>query len=606
MSKLWNSVVGKLWATILLLVSFVLFIVTALLLEFFNNYHTTQAEDSLRREAATIGKIASSSKFDEMFTPFMEEILNDETNAIILSDKREILYAYPDAQYADVVQEAIVKHRDIMASSNMKRNDVCERLLPSLHEEDVMEQYLVYSYPFHTDDGTYASVILYQSVDAVHRTTQRTTYIVLLSAFVAFMLTTFFAFFLSSRITRPLRDMKQAAQELSKGEFETPLPRVQNDEIGQLANAFNTMGQQLSNHVEVIKQEKEQLSSILTSMTDAVITFDRQHDIVVKNPPANELLQRWYFTNTSKGEEKETLPPQIEHMLEHAITFSEQIEDEIEIDGQFYGVSMSPLYSEDESIRGAVVVLRNMTEQRKLERLRSDFIANVSHELRTPIAMLQGYSEAILDDVPQNKEERIEMVQIIQDESRRMGRLVTDLLDLAQIESNRIALQLYPVDTAQFLERMAFKFTQLARDLDVTITVEDEVKTPLYIEADEDRLEQVFTNLIDNAIRHTPPQGHVYLRLRELEGAVEMAVEDTGVGIPEEDIPFIFERFYKADKARTRELGGTGLGLSIAKNIVDTHEGFIYVKRNEEVGTTFTCVFPKLEEGDNDDRGTIS
>ncbi len=597
MNKLWNSVVGKLWATILLLVSFVLFVVTALLLEFLNGFHTTQAEDMLRREAITIGKVVGGHEYEVSLEPLLEDILDNDTNTIIVTQSGELLYTYEAGDYASEIREEVLKNEELVSPRNVEKDAVHEMLLPSLTEEGVMEQYLILSHPFPLEDEECAAVIMYQSLEAVNRTTKKTTYIVLLSAFVAFMLTTFFAFFLSSRITRPLRNMKRAAMELSRGNFDTKLPRAQNDEIGQLSNAFNTMGQQLKEHVELIKQEKEQLSNILTSMTDAVLTFNTEHEIIVKNPPAQEMLQRWYFTNESRGDHREQLPPQITHMLEHAIHFAEQIEDEIEINGSFYRVSMSPLYnSEDETIRGAVVVLRDMTEQHKLERLRSDFIANVSHELRTPIAMLQGYSEAILDDVPQNREERMEMVQIIQDESKRMGRLVTDLLDLAKIESSSVTLYKESLSPTSFFERMAFKFSQLAKDARVDISLDNQLTSDRTIQADEDRLEQVFTNLIDNAIRHTPEYGNIYLRLREFEEAIEMSVVDTGVGIPEEDIPFIFERFYKADKARTRDLGGTGLGLSIAKNIVDAHEGIIYVKRNEFGGTTFTCIFPKEQE----------
>ena len=597
MNKLWHSVVGKLWATILLLVSFVLFVVTALLLEFLNGFHTTQAEDLLRKEAVTISKVVSGHEYEVSLEPLLEDILDNDTNTIIVTQSGELLYTYEAGDYASEVREEVLKNEELVSPRNVEKDAVHEMLLPSLTEDGVMEQYLILSHPFPLSDEECAAVIMYQSLEAVNRTTKKTTYIVLLSAFVAFMLTTFFAFFLSSRITRPLRNMKRAAMELSKGNFDTKLPRAQNDEIGQLSNAFNTMGQQLKEHVELIKQEKEQLSNILTSMTDAVLTFNTEHEIIVKNPPAQEMLQRWYFTNESRGDRREQLPPQITHMLEHAIHFAEQIEEEIEINGSFYRVSMSPLYnSEDETIRGAVVVLRDMTEQHKLERLRSDFIANVSHELRTPIAMLQGYSEAILDDVPQNREERMEMVQIIQDESKRMGRLVTDLLDLAKMESDSVNLYKESLSPTAFFERMAFKFSQLAKDARVDISLDNQLTSNRTIQADEDRLEQVFTNLIDNAIRHTPEYGNIYLRLREFEEAIEMSVVDTGVGIPEEDIPFIFERFYKADKARTRDLGGTGLGLSIAKNIVDAHEGIIYVKRNEFGGTTFTCIFPKEEE----------
>ena len=220
--------------------------------------------------------------------------------------------------------------------------------------------------------------------------------------------------------------------------------------------------------------------------------------------------------------------------------------------GQFYGISISPLYSEN-SIRGAVAVLRDMTEQHKLEKLRSDFIANVSHELRTPISLLQGYSEAIIDDVMTSDEERNEMVQIIHDESKRMSRLVTDLLDLARMESGHMRLYKLNFPLVPFLERVLNKFMQIARDSNVILTLD--VKADLegiILFADDDRLEQVFTNLIDNAIRHTPDGGKVTVSVERKGDMAKISVADTGSGIPKEDLPFIFERFYKADKARTR------------------------------------------------------
>lgn len=589
MNRIWHSIVGKLWATILLLVSFVLFVVTVLLLEFLDNFHTKQAEDSLRREATTIGKIVVDHENESAMRVIIQDILDNETNAVIIDSDKQVHYSFHQGLNEDKIEEKILSEPKFFTNLTINEKIVKEMILPSLTDENVMEQYLVLMYPFEEIDGTVQSIIMYQSLDAVHRTTKRTTHIVFLSAFIAFILTTFFAFFLSTKITSPLRGMKQAAFELSKGNFETRLPATQNDEIGQLAIAFNQMGRQLKYQMELIKQEKEQLSSILTSMTDAVITFNRDYSILLSNPQAERLLQKWYFAN---GANDKILPPEIFHMLEHAITFAEEVEDELELVGQFYGVSISPLYSEN-SIRGAVAVLRDMTDQHKLDKLRSDFIANVSHELRTPISMLQGYSEAIIDNVVTSEEEKNEMVQIIHDESKRMSRLVTDLLDLARMESGHMRLYKSELSIIPFLERILNKFMQIARDSQVELSIEHSYPDgEIIIVADADRLEQVFTNLIDNAIRHTPDGGKVTVRVERIEDMLEISVADTGTGIPSDDLPFIFERFYKADKARTRGKGGTGLGLAIAKNIIDSHEGRISAELGDPSGTIFKCILP--------------
>lgn len=588
MSRIWNSIVGKLWATILLLVSFVLFIVTVLLLEFLDNFHTKQAEDSLRREARTIGKIVLDHNTTPAMDLIIEDILDEETNAMVVNNDKEVIHSFHHGLNREEIEKRILAESTFLENVEIDKKVVKEMILPTPADPKVLEQYLVLAYPFKQQDEMTTTIIMYQSLEAVHRTTKRTTHIVILSAFIAFILTTFFAFFLSTRITSPLRRMKEAAFELSKGNFDTTLPIMQNDEIGQLSTAFNQMGRQLKYNVELMNQEKEQLSSILTSMTDAVITFNRDFTILLSNPQAERILQRWYFENDANDQ---GLPPEIFHMLEHVVTFSEEVQDELELGGQFYIISISPLYSEN-SIRGAVAVLRDVTEQHKLDKLRSDFIANVSHELRTPISMLQGYSEAMIDDVTANAEERLEMVQIIHDESKRMGRLVTDLLDLARMESGHMRLYKDEIDVGQFLERIMNKFMQIARDSNVELVLQVPSSEAIMIEVDEDRIEQVFINLIDNAIRHTPTGGTVTLAVETYAKFITIIVEDTGVGIPEEDLPFIFERFYKADKARTRGKGGTGLGLAIAKNIVDVHGGTISAERGVERGTIFKCSFP--------------
>ena len=590
MNRIWNSIVGKLWATILLLVSFVLFIVTALLLEFLDDFHTQQAEDSLGREATTIGKVVNDHESQTSMNLIIDDILDDETNAMIVDPNGQVTHSFHKGLNKERIESKVLYESMFYTAEKNNNLVVKEMILPSINEENVMEQYLVLSYPLEKGEQLGSSVIIYQSLEAIHRTTESTTQIVFLSAFIAFILTTFFAFFLSTRITSPLRGLRQAAFELSKGNFDTRLPVMQNDEIGQLATAFNQMGRQLKYHVELINQDKEQLSSILTSMTDAVVTFNRDYTILLSNPQAERLLQNWYFKNGAQ-EGNHHIPPAIFHMLEHVISFAEEVEDELELGGQFYGISISPLYSGN-SIRGAVAVLRDMTDQHKLEKLRSDFIANVSHELRTPISMLQGYSEAIIDGVITSDEERDEMVQIIHDESKRMGRLVTDLLDLARMESGHMRLYKDDLSMIPFLDRIVNKFLQVAREANVDLSFDFPEDTELISNVDEDRMEQVFTNLIDNAIRHTPDGGSVRLGIQKKIDMIDIKVTDTGVGIPEEDLPYIFERFYKADKARTRGKGGTGLGLAIAKSIIDSHGGLIVATLGEIEGTIFSCTLP--------------
>src|SRR5699024_1134279 len=241
----------------------------------------------------------------------------------------------------------------------------------------------------------------------------------------------------------------------------------------------------------------------------------------------------------------------------------------------------------------AVAVIRDMTEERQLDKLRKDFIANVSHELRTPIALLQGYSEAIVDDIAESKEEKNELAQIIHEESLRMSRLVNELLDIGRMEAGHIELNKETIEVEPFIDRIFRKFTGVSEDTNIkfrlTKCIEKETT-----ELDVDRIEQVFTNLIDNAFNHTREGGQIHVIVHSKPDSLYVEVEDNGSGIPEEDLSFIFERFYKADKSRTRsdKKKGTGLGLDIAKHIIAAHNGVISVKSKLNEGTTFSFKIP--------------
>lgn len=589
MNRIWNSIVGKLWVTILLLVSFVLFVFTVLMLEFLEDYHKEQAELSLRQTAATIASIVDDEQSSSASIAIIKELLNEYTNVLVAQSPSEVLYAVQEGLNSGSIQKSILTNKSFEEIYASDKPISKELILPSNNNEDKLDSYVVLGFPLKSDDELHGAVFIYQNPDAMLQTSKDTTKIVFLSAAIAFILTTIFAFFLSSRITYPLRKMREHAFELSKGRFDSKLPTKQNDEIGQLAMAFNQMGRQLKHHLEVINQEKEQLSSVLTSMTDAVITFNRDRTILVSNPPAERLLQKWFISKGSQS--ARPIPPELYHMLDHVLDFEDKLEEELEMDGTYFGITISPLYSGD-YIRGAVAVIRDKTEQHRLEKLKSDFIANVSHELRTPIAMLQGYSEAILDEVVSSEEERNEMIRIIYDESQRMGRLVTDLLDLARMESGHMTLYKDTVPMVSVIERMTHKFAQVAKEKQVKLRFESEFTPDTTIHIDEDRIEQVLTNLIDNAIRHTPENGTVTVSLLKEGLYAKIQVADTGVGIPQEDLPYVFERFYKADKARTRSKGGTGLGLAITRNIVDAHKGSITVDSVEKQGTTFMFYLP--------------
>ncbi|MEI2665091.1 ATP-binding protein [Rossellomorea sp. LJF3] len=585
--RLWRSVVGKLWVTILLLVSFVLFILTILLLEFFQNYHVGVVEKELTHTAEKVARVIENHNDLTLGMELGKEIIDEPVNIIISLDQNQSLYSQDSTVFQKKIHQYISKDNKLQ-SVKSKEITVKKEVELSKESPNRYENVIVVGTPLHIN-GEDGAVYLYQSLGVIKDTTRQTTKLILLAAGIAIILTTIFAFFLSTRITAPLRKMREAAFEVAKGKFDTKVPILTKDEIGELATGFNQMGRQLKFHINALSQEKEQLSSILSSMADGVITFNRDGTILITNPPADRFLQHWYYEQSEEGEE--AIPTTVRELLQSVVVTEMEQTDELSLQGRSYVVIVSPLYNNN-TIRGAVAVVRDMTEERRLDKLRKDFIANVSHELRTPISMLQGYSEAIVDDIAGSEEEKKEIARIIYDESLRMGRLVNDLLDLARMEAGHITLNKDVIGVMPFTERVTNKFIGLAKEKKVSIYFESDVGLNKEISIDPDRIEQVLTNLIDNALRHTPTGGEVTVSLTEKKGGYLFHVRDTGSGIPEEDLPFVFERFYKADKARTRGKSGTGLGLAIAKNIIESHKGHIQVQSKVDQGTTFTFFLP--------------
>ncbi|MGY0691808.1 ATP-binding protein [Virgibacillus sp. FSP13] len=582
----WRSVVGKLAVTILLLVSFVLFILTILLLEFFENLHIDEAENDLMQTATKVSEMIDQYDEKDLLHETTNRVKDPSSKVAIVSKGDQLWVSPSNNNQLSKLTENWLKNDQELSDVLMKNDKVKKQTVIPGTDVEIM----IVGIPV---PAKHEAVYVYQSLDVINQTKAETTKIIFLAAGIAIILTTIFAFFLSTRITSPLIKMREAAFDLTRGEFNTKVPILTHDEIGELAMAFNRMGRQLKFHINALRQEKEQLSSIVNSMADGVITLSRNGEMMVTNPPAERFIQDWYFENNLPINEKEKkLPSELNQVLQEVVQGEKEVLEEIILQGRNWVMIMTPLYDQ-KYVRGAVAVIRDMTEERRLDKLRKDFIANVSHELRTPISLLQGYSEAIVDNVAESTEEKNELAQIIHEESQRMGRLVSELLDLARMEAGHIQLNLETVQVESFVERILKKFKGTADDNEITLHLKKEI-TNRTLNCDPDRIEQVFTNLIDNAIRHTAVHGFVNVTVASSSEDFSVTIEDNGSGIPEEDLPFIFERFYKADKSRTRnkKKKGTGLGLAIAKNIIDAHHGTISVQSKQNQGTTFIFKVP--------------
>lgn len=589
---IWKSVVGKLWATILMLVIFVLFILSILLMQFYRNYVVDEVTKNLKNTASKFAVMLEAHGDTKYGLEVAWELLNDETKVIVITDDDHVYYS-PNQKEEKLTLSYFMKDPDF--SKVLTENEIVQKEIDlpiGANSSATKDKVLMIGVPLDTFSDHKGAVFIYQSLAVMKETTRATARFIWWAAFIAFILTTVFAFFLSTRITAPLRKMREVAFEVARGKFDTKIPILTNDEIGELATALNQMRKKLKINMHALNQEKEQLASILSSMADGVITFSKDGTILLTNPPAETFLQLWYY---EQGNEKlDELPPKVVELFQKAVETEKEQIGEISFQGRYWTIIVSPLYNQKD-IRGAVAVIRDMTEERKLDKIRNDFVANVSHELRTPISMLQGYSEALIDDIASSEEERREIAKVIYEESLRMGRLVNELLDLARMQSGHMKLNMKSIPVAPFFEKVVKKFSGLAKEKQISLVTEIE-STDEHFAFDPDRIEQVLTNLIDNAIRHTDEGGVVKIREYTDAKGLWIEVSDTGSGIPEEDLPFVFERFYKADKARTRGSSGTGLGLAIVKNIIDSHKGTIQVKSKLGQGTTFTIYLPRKIE----------
>lgn len=584
-----RSVVGKLWITIIILVSLVLTFFSLFLNEQVEKTYVEDQKKSLSQLADDIQYTLASTGPDH--THYLDNVLRVSklfhTDLVVLGKDGQVLTdvspSTPSIAWDQVLDEhglqRVFSGEKIIIQGRADISGTDKSTLP-LWKEDI----LLVGVPYVKNEKIEGALILYQTQDQLSETDIKRW--IFYSAMIGIALTTIFAFFLSTRITQPLIQMTRAAEKMARGQFSTRVPVRfhERDEIADLAMTFNRMAGQLEDSIHQLSQEKEQLSSILRSMTDGVLTMDKYGKVILTNPPADRFLELWQNNGN-------TLPPPLQTFFDQVLQDDKEHMGDITEQGRTWAVVMAPLYNRDQ-VRGVVAVLRDVTEERRLDKLRKDFVANVSHELRTPLAMLQGYSEALMDDIAETPEERREIAQVINEESQRMGRLVRELLDLARMEAGHITVEPENLKVSELIYRVIRKFQALAREQQIRLSADLAGDLP-EVYWDQDKIEQVLTNLIDNAIRHTPAGGSVRVGVYQEEKKIYLEVEDTGSGIPEEDLPFIFERFYKADKARTRgQSGGTGLGLSIVRHLVRAHDGDVSVKSQLGKGTVFIIQLP--------------
>lgn len=594
-----RSISMKLWAAITALILVVLGGLGVTITLLFGDFYFQQTLDTLGDEVKEISHyLGEQPNWSQRLFAIDEIRLSTDTQMVVIDRYSEIIAIKGEnvaasfgtndrIGWGDASGEMSWLIRSLYPSDFLSRSDIAEVLagkvitIKATPRNQTGQAMLIAAAPI--GDLSEAIVVLGTSPapvqDSINAFRRMTLYVSLAAVVLATLVSLIFA----RQVTRPLALMQKGATRMANGDFQ-PITGVRSrDELGELADVLNSMGESLKNHMTWLSEERNLLLGIVEGISDGVIMLDAKGEILYCNEPAKALWQ-------GTGPEEESLDRK-EKLMVFLREFIDQFEIDKKIhfnlDTQVLQVAMATSQSED-GMQGYVAVLRDITASLRAEKERRDFMASVTHELRTPLHLIQGYLEAIQDEVIP-KEEQGEHIDLVLDEAKRLAKLVMELQELDRFESWK-NFEKKEMDLASFLQELRYRFQGRADDLGIRLEIDHATGA---IHANRDRLLQVFINLIENAFRHTPKGHSVRIRIKDCAEHIQFHVEDEGEGIPPQALPHIFDRFYRVDKSRSRKEGGMGLGLAIVMLIVEAHNGEIKVESEVGKGTTFKVIIPK-------------
>ena len=448
-------------------------------------------------------------------------------------------------------------------------------------------------------------IALTTNIESVYEQISEITLIFLNSSLVAVAITVILALFISRAITKPITEMTQQTIQMADGDYSGQVKVYSKDELGVLSTAINDLSTKVEEAQETTESERRRLNSVLTHMTDGVIATDRRGIIVIINDKAMEMLNISQemalgvsILKVLKIDKEYTLRKLLENEDVISLDFSTE-EMLVTLRGEF-----TLIQRETGFISGIVCVLHDVTKQEKIDNERKEFVSNVSHELRTPLTSMRSYLEALLDGAWKDPEIAPQFLQVTQEETDRMIRMIKDLLDLSRMDSNKETLDLEYLNVNELFDHVIRRFEMMIKSSDKSkknFSIKREfTKSKLWVEVDADKMIQVLDNIMNNAIKYSPDGGTITCGLVETNDSVIFSISDEGLGIPKRDLANVFDRFFRVDKARARSMGGTGLGLAISKEVVQKHKGKIWVESTEGKGTTFYISLPYLPYQEDD------
>ena len=545
-----------------------------------------------------VGSFYISQFYEQMERTFSQELIRQlqETTAEGAEQMKELLMAQSDLGIDITGRNVYILDLDgnVVDGSDLRQTvEMTPNLLAALNGQvgqnsSITTAYMDLAVPVTGDGGSYI-VYIFDSKATVDALTSNVLAIILRSLVMGLAICVVLSFLLAQILITPLRALSKGTRRVAAGDFSEKLAVTSRDEIGELTQNFNYMSQVLRDTLSEAENERNKLSTLFLHMTDGVVAFDAEGRVIHSNPAASQMLGRTIDPAACRFEELFGQEADLRFVL--ALQSPEFLEAEKTVGDRSLELFMAPFSSEG-TPSGVIAVIHDVTEQRKNEQTRREFVANVSHELRTPLTNVKSYAETIesaAGDLPPELEQQF--LGVIISEADRMTRIVQDLLTLSKFDYGKMEMNISRFPFAQALQDVYEAEAIDARNHGHTMTLDAPASLP-EVNGDRERIEQVLMNVVSNAIKYTPDGGRIAITAGTDGAHVWAKVADNGIGIPEKDLPRLFERFYRVDKARSRESGGTGLGLSIAREILEQHKGDIRIESVSGQGTTVTVTLP--------------
>lgn len=525
-----------------------------------------------------------SDLISSLIVEFVGNVQGTETMVL---DRNGRLLGRSDKRVPFLPGERVIQDDILLALSGNRVEDV--RIDP-----ETKIRYHTLALPIKDGASVVGAVYLTGSLETIYMTLQEIKVMLISGWVIVLAIAIVISFMLTRTITLPIRGLTKRAAAMAGGDFSQLIDAHSNDEIGELAGTFNFLSTRLKDTLQEISAEKNKVETLLKYLRDGIIAISKEGEITHLNPAAQELLK---FTGVQaepgfSGKailEKFFQTAEVEELLSSKVSQTKEVELAGDAE-KILQMHIAPI-KESELLQGYLIVLHDVTKERAFARLQQEFVADVSHELRTPLTTIKSYVETLLNGAQENPLIRGRFLQVLEKETERMVKLVRDLLVLSQLDYQKANWTREKIDLIMLIEEVLEQIEMEARSKGINLSRSmpgEKVKVFL----DRDKIKQVILNLLDNAVKFTPPGGRVDVEVVKDESFAFVSIRDTGIGIPSGDIPRVFDRFYRVDKTRSRESGGTGLGLSIARKIIRACGGKISLNSIPEKGTEVTFSLP--------------